>query len=212
MRSDPDRRAGDDPSFPNKPQNLPSIADVLCDCSGRCILPSSCICTTAAKEVFQHQNRNGIDFQIEIIHSPYVTSEIFERDIDSILSPAGEVNRELPGCAKKPAILFCGNCSAHMSARVLQDLACHGALVIAYPPHTSHIFQVLDALLFGLLKRSKKFQMRDDGLDAHVGHILRLFRAYETLTVSTTMRAAWRKAGFEYENRSMTRYLSVNER
>jgi hypothetical protein len=62
-----------------------------------------------------------------------------------------------------------------MSAPVLQKLARHGVLMITYPPHTSYIFQVLDVLLYGLLKRSKKFPMRDDGLDAHVDHILRLF-------------------------------------
>jgi hypothetical protein len=54
--------------------------------------------------------------------------------------------------------------------------------------------------------------MRDDGLDAHVDHTLGLFRVYETVTVSTTIMAAWRKAGFEYQNRSMTTYFSINER
>jgi hypothetical protein len=109
-----------------------------------------------ARDVFQHQIRDGIDLQIEIVHLPYVPSGIFERDIDSILIPVVEANRKLPGCAKKPVILFCDNCSAHMSAPVLQKLARHGVLVATYPPHTSHIFQVLDILLFGFLKGSKK--------------------------------------------------------
>jgi hypothetical protein len=98
-----------------------------------------------------------------------------------------EANRELPGRAKKPVILFYDNCSAHISSPVLQKLARHGVLVITYPPHTSQIFQVRDILLFGLLKHSKKFQMRDDGLDAHVDHMLRLFRAYETVTAGTKL-------------------------
>jgi hypothetical protein len=99
-----------------------------------------------------------------------------------------------------------------MSDSILRKLACHGVLVLTYPPHTSHIVQVLDVLLFGIMKRSKKYQMRDDWLSLDVDHILRLFRAYEAVTTSTTIRAAWRKAGFEYENRNMTTYLSVNER
>jgi hypothetical protein len=49
------------------------------------------------------------------------------------------------------------------------------------------------------MKRSKKDQMRDDGLSGDVDHILRLFRAYEAATTSTTIRTAWRKAGFEYD-------------
>jgi ABC-type sulfate transport system substrate-binding protein len=123
-----------------------------------------------------------------------------------------EANRELLACAKKPAILFYNNYSAHISAPVLQKLVRHGVLVITYSPHTSHIAQVLDVRLFGLLKGSKKFQMRVDGLDADVYRILRFFRAYEIVTASTTIMAAWRKAVFEYENRSMATNLSVNER
>jgi hypothetical protein len=99
-----------------------------------------------AREVFQHQIRDGIDLQIEIAHSLYVTSDIFERYIDNVLILAVETNQELPGCARKPVILLCNNCSAHLSAPVLQKFACHGEVVIIYPPHTSHIFQVLDVL------------------------------------------------------------------
>jgi hypothetical protein len=54
--------------------------------------------------------------------------------------------------------------------------------------------------------------MSDDGLSGDVHPIWRLFRASETVTMSTAIRAAWRKAGFEYENRNMTKYLSVNDR
>jgi hypothetical protein len=98
-----------------------------------------------------------------------------------------------------------------MPNSMLEKLARHAVLVLAYPPHTSYIFQVLDALLFGRVKRSRKYQIRDDTLPIHVDHILRLFRAYEAAMASTTIRAAWRQTGFEYENRNMTTYLSINE-
>jgi hypothetical protein len=98
-----------------------------------------------------------------------------------------------------------------MSISMLEKLARHGVLVLTYPPHASHIFQVLDVLLFGLVKRFKKYQIRDATLPIHVDHILRLFRAYEAAMASTTIRAAWRQTGFEYEKRNMTTYLSMNE-
>jgi hypothetical protein len=135
----------------------------------------------AARAVFQYQVREEIDLQIEIVPSPYATSVIFERYVDTVLIPAVEANRELPGCAEKPAIFFWDNSSSHISESILRKLACHG-VVITYPPHTSHVFQVLDVLLFGIMKRSKMYQMRDDGLSVHVYHILRLFRAYEAAT------------------------------
>jgi hypothetical protein len=87
----------------------------------------------AALDLFQHQVRDGIDLQIEIVPSPYVTSVIFERYIDTVLIPAIESNQELPGCAKKPVILFCDNCSSHMSDSILRKLARHGVLVTTYP-------------------------------------------------------------------------------
>jgi hypothetical protein len=100
----------------------------------------------AARAVFGHQIRDGINFQIEISHSPYVNAEIFERYVDTVLIPAVEANRQLRRCDKKPAILFCDNYSAHMSNLMLEKLERHGFLVLTYPPHTSHIFQVLDVL------------------------------------------------------------------
>jgi hypothetical protein len=40
---------------------------------------------------------------------------------------------------------------------------------------------------------------------------LRFFQADEAAMASTTIQAAWRQTGFEYENRNMTTYLSINE-
>jgi hypothetical protein len=45
----------------------------------------------------------------------------------------------------------------------------------------------------------------------HVDRILRFFRAYEAAMASKTIRAAWRQTGFEYEDRNITTYLSINE-
>jgi hypothetical protein len=98
----------------------------------------------ATLAVFEHQMRDGTDLQIEISLWPYVNAEIFKRYVDTVLIPAVEGNRQLPGCDKKPAILFCDNCSARMSNSMLEKLARHGVLILTYSPHTSHIFQVLD--------------------------------------------------------------------
>jgi hypothetical protein len=143
----------------------------------------------ATRAGFEHQIPDGIDLQIEINPSPYVNAEIFKRYVDTVLILPVEANRQLPGCDKKPAILFCDNCSGHMSNSMPEKLARHGVLVLTYPPHMSHLFQVLDVLLFCLLKRSKKYQIRDDALSIYVDHILRLFRAYEAAMASTTIRA-----------------------
>jgi hypothetical protein len=66
-------------------------------------------------------------------------------------------------------------------------------------------------LLFGVLKRAKKYQRRDDTIGPQVDHVLRLSRPYEPATTSSTVRASWLKTGFQYEERDNTRYLIVDE-
>jgi hypothetical protein len=44
----------------------------------------------------------------------------------------------------------------HCTEAILRRFAEKGAAVITSPPHTSHIFQVLDVFLFGRLKAAKK--------------------------------------------------------
>jgi transposase len=154
---------------------------------------------------------DDVDLKVEIASSPYVTQAIFNKYINEVLIPAVISNRGLPRCKDKPVILFCDNCSAHCSDEVLGKLAKCGILVIADPPHTSHIFQVLDVLLFGILKKAKKYQRRDDTLRREVDHVLRLFRAYEQATASTKIRAFWLKTGFDYETRDAATYLILNE-
>jgi hypothetical protein len=161
--------------------------------------------------VFNHGPRDGIDLKIQIAKSASVTKEIFESYVDTVLIPAIESNRTLKGCNNKPAILFCDNRSAHCTEDILKKLAYHGVIVLTYPPHTSHIFQALHMLLFGVLKRVKKHQRRDDELPEQVDDVLRLFRAYEQATTSTTVRASWMRTRFQYEERADTRYLTVNE-
>jgi hypothetical protein len=129
----------------------------------------------SVRQIFETGARDGIDLKVEIVSSPCVRQAIFNKYIDEVLIPAVISNHGLPGCKDKPAIIFCDNCSAHCSDEVLGKLARRGILVITYPSHTSHtshIFQVLDVLLFGILKKSKKYQRRDDTLRGEVDHVL----------------------------------------
>jgi hypothetical protein len=165
----------------------------------------------SVRQIFETEVPDGIDLKVEIASSPYVTQAIFNKYIDEVLIPAVILDRGLPGCKDKPAILFSDNRSVHCSNELLGNLTRCGILVITYPPHTSHIFQVLDVLLFGILKKVKKYHRRDHTLRREVNHVLRLFRAYEQATASMTIKASWLKTGFDYETRDAATYLTVNE-
>lgn len=83
-------------------------------------------------------------------------------------------------------------------------------LVITYPSHTSHVFQVLDLLLFGVLKINKKHIQKNDSLSPKIDHLFRIFQAYEQSTCSTIIRSSFKRAGFDYVNKGGLNYLQLN--
>jgi hypothetical protein len=87
----------------------------------------------------------------------------------------------------------------------------HGVIIITYPLHISHIFQVLDVLLFGVLKRAKKYQRRDDSLASNIDHVRQLCQAYKTTTTRTMIRYTEARTGLGYQARDNTTSLVVEE-
>jgi hypothetical protein len=70
---------------------------------------------------------------------------------------------------------------------------------------------MLDVLPFVILKSVRKYERGDDTLPVVLDHILRLFRAYETTTPSTPIRAPWNKTGLDYERQGGAIDLAINE-
>jgi hypothetical protein len=95
---------------------------------------------------------DGIDLRVKIAEFPDVTKELFLEYVRDVVIPSIESSRDLPECQGKPAIIFCDIYSCNCSNDILQELAKHKIILITYPPHTSHLFQGLDVLLFGGLK------------------------------------------------------------
>jgi hypothetical protein len=88
---------------------------------------------SSATRIFEPGVRDGIDLKVEIASLACATQSIFEKYVDQVLVPTVESNRWLPGCAKKPALLFCDNCAAYCSEEILSKLAQYGIIVITYP-------------------------------------------------------------------------------
>ena len=83
------------------------------------------------------------------------------------------------------------NFSSHLDLDLLEILADNLILVITYASHTSHIFQVLDLLLFIVLKVYKKSIPKNDQNSPKIDHLYRVFHAYELNTCSTTIRSSF---------------------
>jgi transposase InsO family protein len=120
--------------------------------------------------IFDEGVREDIDLRIQILESPYVTHTICVEYVRAVLIPAVDSDRSVAGCQNKPAILFCDNEASHGSDEVNLELAEHGILLLTSQPHTSHIFQVLERLLFGCLKSAKKRLLRDLSLGRDLDH------------------------------------------
>jgi hypothetical protein len=92
-----------------------------------------------APRIFDRSIKENIDLKLEIRQVPEVDAKLFNQYIKEIFIPTVAANRELLGCANKPAILFCDNCASHCSEEILRELTRNGKLALVYPPHTSHL-------------------------------------------------------------------------
>jgi transposase len=142
--------------------------------------------------------RQNVDISVMTRDPAYMGHGIFEQYIRERFFPILDAERHGQDPSDSAAVIFCDNCRCHMDANLLRLLAEHWVLVVTYPPHSSGIFQVLDRLVFSVLKRRKKQVTKETGLDATIDHIRRVLVAYESSTPSETVRAAWRRTGFDY--------------
>jgi hypothetical protein len=155
--------------------------------------------------------RDGIDVSIRIAQSPYIAKKMFLECVRDVIVSTVEANRDPPGCQAKPVIIFCDYCSCPCFNDILQELANHGIPLITYPPHASHVFQTLDVMLFGRLKSAKKCLRCHQELDPQIHYIIRVFRAYDIATTSTTIRGLWEKPSFGFMRRNNAYCLWVDE-
>ena len=162
------------------------------------------------EQIFDLGVRRDVDLFLKISNSPYINKETFVNHIMQNFIPQVQNDRRFCGDNQLPAILFFDNCSCHIDNELLQILAQNMILVISYPSHTSHVFQVLDLLLFGVLKAYKKHIPKNDHIRPKVDHFYRSFKAYELSTCSTTIRSSFSKAGFDYFKKDGKYYLKLN--
>ena len=162
------------------------------------------------ENVFQLGIRRDIDLSLTVAGSSYISKEIFKDLIINKFIPQVQNDRESSGLKDAPAILFYDNCSSHLDDEMLRILAENLIIVITYPPHTSHVFQVLDLLLFGILKKYKKYIPKDDTISPKIDHLKRVFHSYEMSTCSSTIRSSFAKAGFVYYQKDEMNYLHLN--
>jgi hypothetical protein len=84
---------------------------------------------------------------------------------------------------------------AHRSERVLRPLGENKILAVVFPAHTTNIFQAIDLVFFGAIKKLKATVPGEFGEDSMGEQILKLLQAYEQIVTSMTIRSSFQKAG-----------------
>jgi hypothetical protein len=97
--------------------------------------------------------RPGVDFVLRHRSKPHVNSRLFLEYINTIfVLYLNELWNweELEACE---TVLLMDDCSPHMSNHVVRVLTRIRVRIITFTTHTSHIFQMLDVVLFSALKK-----------------------------------------------------------
>jgi hypothetical protein len=149
---------------------------------------------TLDQAVSDEGTRNGQDFLLHTNDTSYVTQAIFkeysQRHSSNALRLCASMNLH-----DSPAVLLCDNCAAHVDKDIKVLLTRNSIRLPTFPPHTSHLFQRVDLVTFGVFKR-EHYDLRvrlPKGCQAW--QITKLMIALERATDSCTNRAAFKRAG-----------------
>jgi hypothetical protein len=140
----------------------------------------------------------GVDMVLEHRQKAYVTATLFQQYVTSVLIPFIERLRTNPEFPGKSAILLMDNCFIHMRQEVLATLRDHNVKVIAFPPHTTQIFQTLDLCLFGVFKRNMQYKLPFANDNLTVNFIWNAFHALKQTFVPDNVRSVFKLLGLEF--------------
>jgi hypothetical protein len=84
---------------------------------------------------------------------------------------------------------------AHILDRVRRLLGENNIIVFTFPAYTTNLFQVLDLVFFGSLKRLKAMATGEFEDDSVNNHITTLLQTYEQTATSATIKRSFRMAG-----------------
>lgn len=90
--------------------------------------------------------------------------------------------------------LFLDGCSCHYSDDFLDDCSWYGVQPIFLPPHSSHLLQPLDLLIFALMKREQD-ETVISGMHPKSKQIAKMLTGYQKACTPANITAAFKRAG-----------------
>jgi hypothetical protein len=143
--------------------------------------------------------RLGVDFVLKNRSKPYVSRKLFFDYVKTIFVPyltELQDSEELEGCE---AALLMDNCSPHIADDVIAVLTSVRVQIITFAPHTTHIFQILDVVLFGGMKKhATGLEILDEEQPA-AAFILKVYHDFKQTMIEVNIWGAFAAIGFSYD-------------
>jgi hypothetical protein len=125
----------------------------------------------------------------------YVDEELFYTYICNVIVPYVVSIRTGSELEHETAVILMDSALPHVSERVLRTLGENNILVLTFPAHTKNVFQSLDLVFFGALKKLKATAIAELDDKSANEQITKLLQAYEQTATSATIRGSFQKAG-----------------
>ena len=94
---------------------------------------------------------------------------------------------------------MCDYCSAHVDDELLRELSENNVRFITFPPHSSHLFQPLDLVTFGVFKIHMKGKIDANSSLSQTEIITEIMNALEMVTITNNNRSAFKRAGMKID-------------
>ena len=139
--------------------------------------------------------RDGKDVVLFGSDSSYINSMIFATYFSEVIIPEIVKRRINLDIGNSPALVLMDNCSAHLCDNV-QELALQfNVRLVTFPPHTSHLFQPLDLLIFSLVKKRNKQNNLYSNFSECVQRIASILSAIQRSCIQDNIRLSFGRGG-----------------
>jgi hypothetical protein len=131
-----------------------------------------------------------------------VNGNLFFEYINNIFVPYLTDPREteqFEACEACEAVLLIDNCSIHMSDDITADLTRERVRIVTFASDTAQIFQMLDMVLFGALKKHHTGLGTLDEEQPAATFLLRVYRNFKQMIVEVNIWGAFAIIGFTHD-------------
>ena len=142
----------------------------------------------------------------------YITRELMMTWINQIFLP--EVNKRRLAMKKPKAkcLLILDGHSSHVNEKLTEIFKRNNIYHILLPPHSSHLTQPLDRLIFGNWKNIKKtIRIRKGKYTKQTTRIVKGLKAFSMASNPTDVMKAFKRGGIEISIRTTNPLISINE-